>query len=48
MMLTDAKDQVSVNKSSNKQDRYLLCNVQELFIVFKQKNSYLNITLSKF
>lgn len=47
-MLPGAKDKVSIKKNTYKQKRILLCNLEELFIAFKEKHPNLKIGLSKF
>lgn len=47
-MLPGAKDRVSIKKNSYMQKRLLLCNLDEFYVVFKEKNPNLKIGFSKF
>lgn len=47
-MFPGAKDRVSVQKNTYMQKRLLLCNLEELFIAFKEKHPNLKIGFSKF
>ena len=42
------KDFVTTKKNVHKQKRFLLCNLHELYVLFKERNPVLKIGFSKF
>lgn len=48
LMMPGAKDRVSVKKNEYKQKRLILCNLEELYVSFKEKYQDMKIGFSKF
>jgi hypothetical protein len=42
------KDFVSIKRNVHKQKRLLLCNLKELYVLFKEQNAEVKIGFSKF
>ena len=47
-LMPGRKDFVTIKKNVHKQKRFLLCNLHELYVLFKEQNPVLNIGFSKF
>ena len=47
-LMPGRKDFVTIKENVHKQKRFLLCNLHELYILFKEQNSVLKIGFSKF
>ena len=47
-LMPGRKDFVTIKKNVHKQKRFLLCNLHELYVLFKEQNPVLKIGFSKF